>query len=501
MAKTLEGLFEGSTVDLDSLDFTFDTWYTDDMYTTPYNFDTPVTETLNLYANWTNTSSPPVPVDVSGQTGTHVLAKALSYIATQAPSVTTNYTIVLGGGAYTLSGIANSPQANIKTENAVITLVGKAPTEISLSSNGRLFFITAGNLILGNHITLKGRASNNGALVRADGSSAFLTMKAGAKITGNYVSSATQGGGVYVTNNASFTMEGGEISHNEVSTYGGGGVYVDNASFTMEDGEISHNEATYGGGVYVDVNGSFIMEDGKISDNTVDSWGAGVRVSGSSTNSNNRASFTMNGGEISDNTATISNGGGVYVTYGSFTMTNGKISGNTATTVALSANGGGVYVQGNGTSFMGIFTMSGGEISGNTVSNGGGGVCVSGGANFTMSGGKIFGNTAYTIAPAFDGGGGVFVSGDASFSKTGGGVIYGDDDNDPENGDATDNTAVSGDTYGHAVYYASGVYNHWYTYYRDADLEEGDDIDTDIDTLPTNPGEENAAGNWIWIKR
>ena len=89
-------------------------------------------------------------------------------------------------------------------------------------------------------------------------------------------------------------------------------------------------------------------------------------------------------------------GGGIYVTGGSLTLTNttiggeqfydgadlGKTKGNKA------KSGGGMYIEGNGTSV----TMNGGSIQYNKTIDGygGGGVCIKGdGISFTMNGGKI----------------------------------------------------------------------------------------------------------------
>jgi uncharacterized repeat protein (TIGR02543 family) len=111
----------------------------------------------------------------------------------------------------------------------------------------------------------------------------------------------------------------------------------------------------------------------------------------------------LKNGTITGNTSS-GNGGGVYVSGSTFTMSGGEISGNTA------SQGGGVYVTGSGSTF----TMNGGEISGNTASGSssyGGGVYVASSGSFTMSGGEISGNTANS-------GGGVSCSG--SFTMNGG---------------------------------------------------------------------------------
>ncbi|MGI5056903.1 hypothetical protein [Treponema socranskii] len=106
------------------------------------------------------------------------------------------------------------------------------------------------------------------------------------------------------------------------------------------------------------------------------------------------ATVEMTGCTLTNNEASVY-GGGIYVTDGSLTLTNttiggeqfydgtdsGKTKGNKA------KSGGGVYIEGNGTSV----TMNGGSIQYNKTINGdGGGVCIKGSAIlFTMNGGKI----------------------------------------------------------------------------------------------------------------
>jgi uncharacterized repeat protein (TIGR02543 family) len=463
------------------LDAVFKGWYTDAAFTpeSKYDFDTPVTGDLNLYAEWTE----PAPVDLTGPGS--ILENALAWIAGQTLTEPEAYAILLAEDC-SLAGVT-SP--NINTTNAVVTLLGKVPVELSLSSSGALFWIGAGKLILDNNITLKGLPTNDNSLLLVSGASASLRMKAGAKISGN-TTSGLMGSGVSVVLGGSFSMEGGEISGN-TAAFGGGGVSVLGSSFSMEGGKISGNTATFGGGG-VDVlgNGNFTMSGGEISGNRTTMSGGGVSVGGSfsmeggkisgnivSTTGGggvavNDGSFSMEGGEISGNKAVF--GGGVDVFgSGSFTMSGGEISGNTATAASSAGyGGGGVYV------YSGAFTMEGGKISGNTAFHGGG---VSVNSSFTMSGGEISGNSAFY-------GGGVFVNG-VSFSKTGNSVIYGDTDSTHAL-DSTENTATSGNTCGHAVYFAGS--SSPYAYYRDATLGAGDDIST---MLPANPGDR--LNNWI----
>jgi hypothetical protein len=230
-----------------------------------WNFDSdPVTGPLNLYAQWKAE-----PVDVSQQIGDNTFAKTLNYINGQAAA---NYTIVLDEAISMAS-------TTIDKRNAVITLVGKGPdpTEISPTGNGNLFRVNAGELVLGNNITLQGLSSNTGVYLYGD--YAVLTMKTGAAIMG-----ASGSRGVYVDKHSKFNMEGGTISDNTR-----GGVYVnDFSTFKMEDGTISGNSTTNGGGVYVYGFSTFKMEGGTISGNSATTNGGGVWV-------NNNATFKKAG--------------------------------------------------------------------------------------------------------------------------------------------------------------------------------------------------------------
>ena len=202
----------------------------------------------------------------------------------------------------------------------------------------------------------------------------------------------------------------------------GGGVYVaENASFTLTGGSISGNSVEHGegGGVYISEGGTFTMSGGSISDNTCETgYGGGVYL--------NNAAFTMSGGSISGNACTHA-GGGVYAS-GTFRLTGGEISDNTAGSEgASSAKGGGVAVDGIGTEAY----LSGGRISGNKVyGNGdseyglgmGGGIHVNWAVSvFEMSGGPVEKNYAQA-----GGGGIVSIAGEAEAVRTiGGGSVTG----------------------------------------------------------------------------
>ena len=222
--------------------------------------------------------------------------------------------------------------------------------------------------------------------------------------------------GIYVVDNAAFTMYGGTISNNDSR-----GVLVSGGTFTMYGGEISHNKcittgAEGGGGVWVKNDGSsignFAMYGGKISNNTYkgtgNCGGGGVYASGT-------GGFIIQGGEITNNqcsynaantsngasggglyisgkprelkieNCTISNntcdgeGGGIFaISSGESSITNCTISGNNAT--RKNSMGGGFTFQNS------TFTLKECTITDNKTAGQGGAICLmTSGANLTLS--------------------------------------------------------------------------------------------------------------------
>lgn len=167
-------------------------------------------------------------------------------------------------------------------------------------------------------------------------------------ITGN---KTTNGAGVFLYSNTTFTMYGGSITENECNSDTlppcGGGVYVHNgATFTMYGGDITKNKADYGGGVCTSGDtANFTMYGGSITENHAGKIGGGIYST-----SNN---ISIYGGGVTNNSVTkTGNAGGIYVS-DSGTLTvggnvnisgnwkgekNGSISNNNANNVYLPAN-------------------------------------------------------------------------------------------------------------------------------------------------------------------
>ncbi|BDF04038.1 hypothetical protein CE91St63_11000 [[Clostridium] hylemonae] len=319
---------------------------------------------------------------------------------------------------------------------------------------GSLFHVDTvnGDLTL-QDVVLEGGVTVPASLVLVENGGTF-ELRSGTTLKNN--ESSGNGGGVCVTGNGTiFNMTGGSILGNQ-APLGGGVCVLNGASFNMSGtaqiggaGTNEGNTANESGGVHVEGNGTtFSMTGGSILGNRSVNYGGGVCVL-------NGASFNMSGtaqiggaGTNEGNTANA-RGGGVYVEGNgtTFDMTDGSIIGNEVS-LPYNDGGGGVCVSTDaffkmsGTARIGgtgtgegnwsvnygggvrvlngaTFGMTGGSILGNTASGNGGGVCLSnGGTTFNMSDGSLLDNTAS------GNGGGVYLSdGGAIFSMTGGSIL------------------------------------------------------------------------------
>ena len=267
-----------------------------------------------------------------------------------------------------------NPQTLFYNDNNITIIFKGIDTDrnISLSSNGSIFTIGSGvTLSLDENITLQGRSNNDVPLVTVNGYGK-LVMNNGSSITGN------TGGGVRVSSNGSFTMEGGRVSNNtNDSEYGG--VYVANrAIFTMNGGIISgntittHNNRAGGeGGTPGGEGGEGTTKDGPhIGSNNGGNGGGGHPGTGSASGVGGvsvSGTFVMHNGEIFDNRGGRGTRGGAGTAGSGGTEGNGGNSGGAGGSGSRGGTGG-VEVGTTGT-----FTMHGGEIKNNHGGGGGGG--------------------------------------------------------------------------------------------------------------------------------
>jgi uncharacterized repeat protein (TIGR02543 family) len=203
---------------------TFDGWFAIGS-TTAFDFNTPITNNITLTARWS----------IAGG-GTRITAVEANDIATSFLHINAN------PGTYTLlidRDISSATQTLSSARHLTILGTGGERKITCIISATFLFNINNANasLTLGENITLIGPHLFNCLSVQAGS----LIMKAGSKITGT----SWESRGVTVTGiNSSFTMEGGEISGHR----GGGGTSIgtgvfisNNATFVMNGGMITNN--------------------------------------------------------------------------------------------------------------------------------------------------------------------------------------------------------------------------------------------------------------------
>lgn len=275
-----------------------------------------------------------------------------------------------GGGVYVHK---NDPDKNI-TSGGVFTMRGGTIFNNEAVHQGGGVYIcgdknsinNVGEFTMSGGIISENNSEEGGGVYTAG---TFTMSDSNSKIFGNTATS-TYGGGVSVSgDNAKFIMESGTLSDNKAKN--GGGVYVSKqGKFEMNGGTIgAKNEATNnGGGVYMAAgDGEITISGGKISNNESNNNGGGIYVNG--------GTFTMNSGSVISDNSAAQDGGGAYVTGGNFTMSGSVISGNTAV-----RDGGGVYLN------NGNFTMNNGSKIENNTANRNGSCVFNGGGTMTLDG-------------------------------------------------------------------------------------------------------------------
>ena len=243
-----------------------------------------------------------------------------NYYLTQ--SVSGSWTVPTGEVNLCLNGqtISGSITVGSGATLRLTDCTGKGNLQDGVSVNGGTLELYGGTIIGGVEV---GQHSNP-----ATGSS--FTMYGGA-ISGNNEEGGS-GGGVFLvgTTNSNitapnFTMHGGTISDNTAgaSDGGGGGVYVgEKCSFTMDGGAITGNTATNGngGGIYIHMLSRVTISGGEITNNTAS--GSGIRYGGGIYS---ESGVTVSNVTITGNSA--NEGGGIYGK-GAITLTDATVTDN-----------------------------------------------------------------------------------------------------------------------------------------------------------------------------
>jgi len=276
-------------------------------------------------------------------------------------------TLVIGSGTYKRNASA-SGGGGVFTAGAFTMNNGTIDSNSAVLGGGGVYSAKGGSFIMAN-----GTISSNKATGTPGSGGGVCAIGTFSMTTGTIKNnSAKYGGGLYVANTA--TMQNGYITENSASV-NGAGVHIEvsdstlTPKFTLSGGEISSNavsSTSASGGGISNKDGTLIISGGKITGNDGGQLGGGILSMSDS---------SMSAGTISGNSSSVG-GGGIYTNSGTFTMTGGTISGNS------SVAGGGVCVGENST-----FLFTAGTISTNTVttSSGKGGAAFIQGKSSTSS--------------------------------------------------------------------------------------------------------------------
>lgn len=153
--------------------------------------------------------------------------------------------------------------------------------------------------------TIQNNTATHGGGIILNGNRASLVMSGNSKIIGNQAKQKTSGswgdgGGIYLSNSTTLTLNGGTIGNNTADRCGGG--VESHGNVTVNGGKITNNTGGAGGGIYNEID-TVTMTGGEISGNTsTDGCGGGIA---------NNGTLVMSGGSITVNTA-AREGGGVY---------------------------------------------------------------------------------------------------------------------------------------------------------------------------------------------
>jgi hypothetical protein len=232
-------------------------------------------------------SNPNTKIILDGETGDNIVEKAVAYINKLGNSG--QYTLILGNGVF----IGVDPQT-LNQDQAKLTITtgaGVDGRDLQLISNGPMFTIGGTNtgaamrdttLVIEGNITLKGRAAlahgghtedNNNSLLRVQ-YGGKLILKGHAVVTENYyVGASSHGTGIYLQSFGTLTLsENASIKGFWLGGGGarGAGVFIfTNATFFMNGGDISENTmpSGYHNTVHIASGGTFNFSGGSIHDN------------------------------------------------------------------------------------------------------------------------------------------------------------------------------------------------------------------------------------------
>lgn len=298
------------------------------------------------------------------------------------------------------------------TIGKTITLTGddEGLTRIDGTHNGRVIFVKAGKSVVISTLTVQnGKLTdkngagiyNNGILIidhltirnnqtigaETQGGGIYngdtLTLKS-SLVTGNQ--SGIRGGGVY--NNSKITVQDTVFESNTANSWGGGLANGSSANATLTNLNLDNNQAQSSGGGMWNA-GKLNLTNAQFSSNTAYFGGGGFDAAGGSA-----AGATLTNVTFKDNSITVDGwGGGVYVYGTTLNLTNVTFSGNSA----KKESGGGLFVE-QATANLVNVTFSGNTLTGSGT---GGAIGSSGGQvkakNTIIANSPVGGNCSFAI--------------------------------------------------------------------------------------------------------
>ncbi len=202
-------------------------------------------------------------------------------------------------------------------------------------TGGAEYLLTIGQLTITNSLTLSGGGAAH-TIIDASGIAsptrvliteppAIVTIS-GVTVQGGHAG-FTEGGGLFVTQNSTLTLNNSRVTSNSVG-YAGGGIYNNYATLTVTNSLIDHNFAGNDGGGIADPGGVMALAGVTVSHNT-STYGGGIATSGPQEIKIVASAINDNGGL---------DGGGIYNQASSLVILNTTLSGN-----AADNSGGGIY--------------------------------------------------------------------------------------------------------------------------------------------------------------
>jgi uncharacterized repeat protein (TIGR02543 family) len=289
------------------------------------------------------------------------------------------------------AGYSSTTSQLFRVDGGILNLSNIILDGANINANSELI-LNGGDVTLGNGATLRNNRNMSGdnAIGPSRSTGGAITVFPG------WDSAASR--------NATLTiLDGAEISNNVaalgcgVVLYSGtnGTIATYRAIATMEGGSIHGNHAFIAAGVYVVQNATFYLNGGEIYDNHATMGDIDFLMAPSSIVVDPSVFQTdaTTDGDPTRALSTANIGGGVFTTAtaSDFYMSGGKIYNNTAmaSLPTLSGRGGGIEAASYGRNFV----ITGGEIYGNSASDYGGGISAY--RSFTISGDtQIYNNTS-----------------------------------------------------------------------------------------------------------